>query len=168
MDAFEFMTKHKNRIFNLLFFALSLFIAGKIYNKQLREVDLLIEKKNLESKRNEILESISSTEKKIDAYKNLLERRDVSNVINTISDIASATDVSITSMRPNHQEKYPEYVKIPYKLELATESYHNLGRFLSRLESHEDVFMVDSIDIRTQERSDGLKAALTLNLVVYK
>lgn len=168
MDAYEWISKNKNKIINILFLALSLFVAGKIYGSQLKGRDLLTEKKDRESKKNVILESISGTEKKIEAYRKLLGDKDASGVINAIGNMANQTGVKITSIRPAKQEKFPEYVKIPYKLELATQGYHSLGRFLSRLESHADIFMVDTIELRAEERTKDLKAILTLSLIFYK
>ncbi|KPK97386.1 MAG: hypothetical protein AMJ95_09310 [Omnitrophica WOR_2 bacterium SM23_72] len=168
MDAFEWMIRNKNKIFNILFLALSLFIAGKIYGKQLEARNLVVEKKGQESKKNVILESISDTEKRVAAYRKLLGEKDGSSVINTIGTIAGQTGVKIISVKPVKVEKYPEYVKIPFKLELSAENYHSFGRFFSRLESHADIFMVDALDIGVEEKSKNLKAVLTVSLVTNK
>ncbi len=168
MDAYEWISRNKNKIINILFLALSLFVAGKIYSGQLKSRNLLVEKKDRESKKNIILEGINDTVKKIEAYRKLLGEKDASGVINTVGNIANQTGIKIISIKPIKQERLPEYVKIPYRLELMTESYHNLGRFLSRLESHADIFMVDTMDLKADERTKDLKAIMTLSLVSYK
>ncbi|MFH0827303.1 MAG: type 4a pilus biogenesis protein PilO [Candidatus Omnitrophota bacterium] len=168
MDTSEWIFKNKNKIINILFVALFLFIAGKIYGKQLEAMNLLVEKKDLELKKNVILDGISGTEKKIAAYRKLLGEKDGSSVINTIGTIAGQTGVKIISVKPTKLEKYLEYVKFPYKLQLSAESYHSLGRFFSRLESHADIFMVDAVEIGLEERSNNLKAVLTVSLVSNK
>jgi len=168
MDFSDWLFKNKNKVLNILFLLLSLFIAGKIFNKQLEARELLVGKKGMESKKNVILENISSTEKRITAYRKLLGEKDGSSVINTIGTIAGQTGVKIISVKPVKVEKYPEYVKIPFKLELSAENYHSFGRFFSRLESHADIFMVDALDIGVEEKSKNLKAVLTVSLVTNK
>ncbi|KPK98602.1 MAG: hypothetical protein AMJ95_03010 [Omnitrophica WOR_2 bacterium SM23_72] len=168
MDFSDWLFKNKNKVLNILFLLLSLFIAGKIFNKQLEARELLVGKKGMESKKNVILENISSTEKRITAYRKLLGENDGSNVINTIGAIAGQTAVKIIAVKPTRVEKYPEYVKIPFKLELSAENYHSLGRFFSRLESHADIFMVDAVIIGMDQSSHDLKAFLTISLVTNK
>ena len=168
MSAFETMVKNKNKIFNILFLLFSLFVAGQIYGKQLKRRDLLVERKDLESKKNVILDGISNTDKRIESYKSLLERDDPSKVISIVSNIANQTEVKIISIKPDQQQRLSEYVKIPYRMELITASYHNLGYFLSRLESHGSVFMVDAIEVRKEGLSKDLKVTLTASLITNK
>jgi len=168
MEAQDFIGKYKNKILNVAIIILSLFIASKIYKEQLKGIDSLKEKKNLESKRSEILESISRTEKKNNAYKELLSRKDASNVISTVSNIAKEFNIKIISIRPTQQQKYIEYAKIPFDLVLNASSFHDLGNFISKIESHRDVYTIDSLGISIERQSKQLNINLTLSSIVYK
>ena len=79
MQAIDFI-KHKNKILNVAILLSSLLIASRIYKQQLKEMDSLKAKENLEYKRSEILSGISAAEKKIAAYKNLLPKKDASEI----------------------------------------------------------------------------------------
>lgn len=167
MQAIDFI-KHKNKILNVAILLLSLLIASRIYKQQLKELDSLKAKEDLEYKRSEILAGISAAEKKIAAYKILLPKKDASEMINTISNLAKESNVKIVSIRPAQQQKYSEYVKIPFNLILTAPGYHALGNFISRIERFQAVYTVETIEIISQTSPRMLNINLTLNSIEYK
>jgi len=168
MDVNEFISKNKSKVLNIVILIIAAVIAVKIYNQQMRAMEALKAQKDLEAKRSATLESISSTEKGIYAYKNLLSRKDTSEVINTISNIAKELNVTIVSVKPLPQQKSSEYIKIPFNLVVTSPDYNALGNFISKIESYYDVYMVESIEIRLEQQLKQLNANLTISSVAYK
>jgi Tfp pilus assembly protein PilO len=154
---------NKKNIFNIAAIILSLIIAYNIYKLQLREMKK-IEQKNQETmEKNTVREYISQFERKVTDYKNLLSKRDSGVVIDTFSKIAQQTGVKIITVRPLPEQKYPEYIKMPFDLVLSTPDSHALGKFISKVESYEDVYMVDSLEIRSQTQARDLSVNLTIS-----
>jgi hypothetical protein len=83
-------------------------------------------------------------------YQQSLEPKDHREVINTITDIARAADVQIIALKPREalrRAKSEIYEKIFFDVIIQSESYHGIGKFISRLESNQIVFIVESLTI---------------------
>ena len=107
-------------------------------------------------------------EKKIAAYKNLLVPKETGVVINTISRMARDSNVNIVSIKPAVPQKFPNYVKIPFTLVLSAPSFYDLGNFVSRLESFQDVYTIESMNTKRQGLASELQADLTINSISYQ
>lgn len=168
MGLTGFINKYKNKIFNIAVLLLVLIFAYRvIYKKQVQEIQSLNETKVTEAKKNEVLEDISRLEKRIDAYKNLLPRKDASLILNTISNIAKESGITIASIKPMVEENYPDYIKSPFSLTLVTSSYHALGKFLSQVESLQDVYIVDAVQIQPSGKTGELSVNLKLSSITF-
>lgn len=167
MELMAFVDKNKNKILNLAVIILAFIIAGNIHKQQTKEIESLKSKKNMETKNNAAIENIGKLEKSINAYKNLLVKKDVSSVINTVSNIAKESGVKIISVRPVSEKKYPDYIKFPFSLMLSAADYHTLGGFISRIESYQDVYVVEAVEIRSQEQKKGLTVNLTISSIAF-
>ena len=155
--------KNKNTALNIGIIVLALIISNNIYKKYSREIVSLNIKKDEEIKKNSELEKIVQTQKMVDAYKNSLVKKDPSLIINTISNIAKESGVRIRSIRPDSEQRDVDYIiKSPFTLSVAAANYHDLGRFISKLENYKDMYIVDSVSIT----SDGGREALSANLKV--
>jgi Tfp pilus assembly protein PilO len=154
---------HKSLILNLAFILLSLFIANKLLKSQLKEIDALKAKKETEFKRSGVIITISSMEKKVAAYKILLPRKDPSSLINTVTTVAKESGVKIESIRPVQEQKFDDYTKVPFSVLLLAPSYNSLGRFISKIENHQDFLMVDSLNIKLQSQARELDVDLSLS-----
>ncbi len=169
MELHDFFRKHKDKIFNIniLIIILSLIIANNIYKKQGKEIISLKAKNEVEIKKNKVLEGVSGIEKRMASYKKLLIKKDMGEVINNISTIARNAGVEIVSIRPETQVVSAEYIKRPLRVEFKSQSFHKIGKFISELESHSDVYIVDSLEIKTDRATKGLIVNLRLGSVVY-
>ena len=139
---------NKKNISNIALIILSIIIAYNIYKWQTKEIHLLQQKKEEATKKNELLEAISRFERKTSAYRNLLAKKDTGMVIDTLSKFAKETGVKIISIRPMPEARFQGYVKTPFDLVLSSPGFHALGRFISKIESYKEVYMVDSLDIK--------------------
>ncbi len=152
MNQQEFIEKYKNKIVNALILVVALFIAVKIYNAQMRTVASLQEKKNSEMEKNKVLEDLGVLDKKVRKYTEFINNKDMSSVITILGELAKESSVEIKSIRPVGEETKPLYDRYPYELKLEADSYHNIGNFIARLESHSYIFLVDSAAILPIER----------------
>ena len=166
MKAIEFINKNKNTFFNIVLILLALFISSKIYKSQGKTMESLREQTQEESKKNEVLQDISSLEKKIGLYKDLLNKKDAASAINTFGNIAKESNVDIISIKPYPEQKFTEYIKIPFELSVNAPNYHSLGKFISRIENQQDVYMIDSLSINANNQPKELNASLKVSTVI--
>lgn len=175
MEIRVLITKYKNKIFNIAIIILTLIIVSNIYKSQTKNIESLKETRDTEIKKNEVLTSISQLEKKINIYKSLLSKKDISLVINTIGNIARDSNVKIISVQPQAEENYPAYVRYPFDLVISVDGYHSIGKFVSKIEGYStDVFFIDKANIKPTEKTKEseqthkLIVNLTISTVVFK
>ena len=103
----------KNRILSIALILLTLVITTYIYRTQSKYTNQLNVKKDTELKKNELFNQLSRTEKNLQYYKTLFNKKDSSSVINTITNLAKDSNIKIISIKPNREEKRLEYIKYP-------------------------------------------------------
>jgi Tfp pilus assembly protein PilO len=150
MDLFF---KGRKRILSIGIILFTLFITLIISRIQTKQIESLHANKDTELKKNEVLNEISRSEKTIKLYKNLLSQKDASSVMNTVSDIARDSNVRLISIKPAREENQPLYIKYPFVLVIASDNYHAIGKFISKLESQSGIYFINTISIRSQEES---------------
>jgi len=148
MELISLVNKHKNKVFKYAIILFSLIVANNVYKKQVSDVEKLKSKNQMEAKKIGVLDEISGLERELGSYKNLLAKKDTGTIINTINNIAKESGLKIVSIRPAQEQRYQGYIKFPFYLMLSTSDYHALGRFISRIESHQDVYIVEAVDIK--------------------
>jgi len=169
----ELIEKYKNKILNVLVVIIAIFIANNIYKNQTALIMSLNKAKDMEEKKNLVLGQISELEKKFKVRKDFINNKDISLSINNINGIAQELGVKINAIRPQEKRDYPLYTKYPFDLSLNFKDYHQLGTFISRLESHQDIYIIEKINIRklrygSEDVSDLLSVDLTLSTVLVK
>lgn len=174
MESQELLKKYKNKILNTGVILLTLIIVLSIYKNQNQTIGALRSARDSEIKKNEVLATISQTEKKIDSYKNIFNKKDPSLLINALSDIARESNVKIISINPKGQDDRKVYIKYPFDLTVGVENYHAIGRFISNVESYNDLFFIDRATIRPIEKVStsgqryNLIVSLTISTIVFK
>lgn len=148
--------KGKKNIFNLGIIILTLIIVSSVYRNQNKTIESLNIKKETEIKKNEVLNEISRSEKKFKSYGNLLGKKDATSVVDTIKNLAKDSGVEAISVKPGTEEVQLFYIKYPFILVISADSYHAIGKFIDKIESHPDVYFVDAISIRSQQESETL------------
>lgn len=173
----NFVSRYKNKILNvnIAIIILSLIIANNIYKRQTAILESLKKKRDTEIKKNESLENISQLEKKINAYRNYFNEKDISLVITKINEIAKASDIKIISFKPQTARDYPVYVKQSFLLTISAKDYRQLGEFVSKIENSPDIYMIDSFNIKSlaleQEKkalTDKIGVELIVSTIVFK
>ncbi|MCK9572332.1 MAG: type 4a pilus biogenesis protein PilO [Candidatus Omnitrophica bacterium] len=152
----DIIKKYQSQALNLIVVFLALIIAFKIYEKSAAEVAILNQTKNTQIEKNIALEKISKINQEIGAVKKFINQKDLDSVINTIGDIAQATGVDILSINPAADERNPYYTKFFFDLVLSADSYHKIGKFISLLESSQDIFNIEAVNL--DQQSNDLEA----------
>ena len=174
MEKLELLERSKNDILNVGVILLALFIAFQIYKSTDEKVTTLKTKQNDELKKNEVMDEISILEKKVEKYQRFFAKKDMSYVVNAISDIARNCSINITSIRPSGQEAGDDYTRPVFLLVLTAPDYHSLGKFISQIEDSKDVYMVGGVSIASGISGDvtggnemNLKVTLRISTISY-
>ncbi len=163
------LSKYKNIILNILVVLVAVFFASKIYKAQDNEIVGLREVGGLEVNKNNVLSDIALLEKKISAFRQFLNQKDVTAVLNNINKMATLCDITINSVRPQPEAVFNTYTKIPYRLSIEIKDYHQLGRFISALESSQFVYVVDEISIASEGEEDkGTRVDMLISTFFFK
>jgi len=169
MVKIELFEKHKNIILNLAILIFAVFIALQFYKSGEKQINSLISQTKDELKKNMTIEEIISLENKFEGYKKVFVKKDMSSVMNTLSNIAADSGVTIVSIKPAEEEVNKDYIKTSFLVTLITPNYHSLGNFISQVEKNKDIYMVDEMSIRSTTSASEIKdsqANLNINLKI--
>jgi len=173
MEINELFEKNKNTIINLGVVILALFIAFKIYSGINEKINLLAQQKDIELKKNEVAEEIVGFEGKIEGYKKVLVKKELSAVMGSISVIAKQCSVKVLSIKPDKEEPYADYIKSTFDLTIDAPNYHALGNFISKIENYQDPYFIDGLTINssgsggTKDVNVGLNISLKISTISY-
>lgn len=168
MEWEDYFNKYKNKILNIAIIVFAIIVANNIYKIESKSIESLKASKESELKKNAILGDITVFDKRLKSYKNFLNKKDISLVIDNIGNIAKDCNVKIISVRPEPAQAFPLYVKYTFNLTVNTNDYLALGNFISKLENSFDVYMVESMVVnpRFESSEDTPLRGLTVNLKV--
>lgn len=167
MEWESYFNRYKNRILNGAIVVMAVIISFNIYKTQRIAIDSLKREKEKEMKKNDILSSVSQSDNRLKSYKDLLNKKNISLVIDNIANIAKDINVKIVSIRPAPEEAYTVYIKYTFNLTVNVNDYKAIGRFIGKLESSEDVYMIDLLTISPQFTEEGkVFKGLVLNLKI--
>lgn len=168
------LIKNKNNLINIGLIVLALIIAKNIYSGQGGKIEKLRANKTMELKKNALIGDIGRLEKRIDAYKKVLYKRDTSSIINSITQIAGNSQIKITSVKPEEEKEYAAYNQISVKVSIVAADYHKIGDFISKLENAPDFYIIEEFSIRPliekseAREADRLSADLRVIAIIFK
>jgi hypothetical protein len=165
----EMKNKYQNALLSLVILVVFGFIAYKIYSMQEKHIVHLKDQTAAELKKNEVLKDIKGQELRLASYRAFLKQKDASSVIETIGTLAKELKVSIISVKPDRELATSAYTTLPLYFTVEAENYHVLGKFISRLESHPDVYFVQTATIRpVSDNKHRISMDLKIGTVLYK
>ncbi len=94
----------------------------------------------------------------------LAPEQDVVWLLRTVGELANEADIHLSTISPQPPKHRGEFTQVSVSLRL-TASYHQLGQFLSRLESAEHLLRVDKLNLSPKASGDGASEA-DVDLVV--
>jgi len=103
---------------------------------------------SVEKDKNDIIARINTTGKRLEFYsKSLPEAKDTSWLLKEISRISSEEGIETSSIESGDLKEKDLYSKLNVTLNVYA-SYHQLGVFLSRVESEEKFFRIESLNMK--------------------
>lgn len=156
------LNKYKNTILNILVFVVALIISNAIYKNQNKVLDTMRLNNEKELKKNKILSNVQRLDKSFSDYKKAVNKKDISSVINNISNIAKESGVLIDSLKPLPEKVESVYASYPFELRMRSRGYHEVGRFMSKLESSPDIYIVDNMALSLDPDSQKNRIAINL------
>ena len=147
----DFKKINLNQIISLVILVAVFLIALKIFQSQGKKNAQIRLIQNEQKKKNEILLRIADQKKKNELYRETFRPRDKREIINRITNLAKAAGVRINSLKPQEEHSRSRkaiskiYNEMFFNLAIEVDSYHQLGKFISSLESDPMMFMVGSL-----------------------
>lgn len=173
--------KGTNKIFYIALSILTIIFSQNSYKSKAQSLRALNSQKDAQLKKNAVLAQIQQSEKRIELYKNFFSKKDASSLINTINNMARDSNIKIISIKPGREEAVSVYTRYPFILNISANSYHAVGKFISKIENHPDVYFVDAMNIKMREVSQAsdiesgngqlanrLAVNLVLSVIVFK
>jgi len=154
---------NKNSILNIAIIILAIIFAFNIYKGQNITLEWLKQKRDTELKKNEVLGDIGQLENAMNSYKKFFNR-DSSQVINILNNIARDSSVKIISIKPQPEVISTIYINYPFNLSLSVDNYHALGRFVSRIESYSNVYVVEKVEVKPSSKASKADKESRLNV----
>lgn len=174
MVNYALIERNKNKIINFAVIILALFIALQFFRSANGQRNSLIQQQNKEIEKNKVTEDISILEKKAEVYKKVFVKKDLASIMDIIYGIAKDTSVRIASVKPFTAEAMDNYFNSSFLITLNAPSYHALGDFISKIENHKDIYLVNDISISSTATNQGaagvdvdLAVSLKINTISY-
>jgi hypothetical protein len=167
-ELVNLLIKYKNTVFNAAIILIALVISKNIYQNQAKEVSALIQVKEADQKKNAALEDISQLEKKFGGFRAAVNAKDMAMLMNKISDSAKGYGVKILSFKPLQDKDYGAYTNYAFDLNITSPGYHNLGKFISKLETSLELYYITNLAIIKGGKDELITASLTLNTILVK
>ena len=139
----ELLEKYKQHIINLLVVFVFVFIAVQVYKDQAQKINAFTKQKQDQETKNDLLDQIKQQEGRSQDIVTLINNKDVAMTMSVLSGLAKQAGVNITSLRPEAQQGFQFYTKYIYQLSVEAPSYHAVARFISLLENHQNIYIVE-------------------------
>ncbi|MFA5362343.1 MAG: type 4a pilus biogenesis protein PilO [Candidatus Omnitrophota bacterium] len=173
MEFIDLIEKHKSNAANIAVIVISLIVANRIYGMQNANTAVINGKIKTESSRNAILADISRAEKQMGAIKKLVNKKDMNSIVGNLQTIARDNSITIVSLKPQSEKPLADYTRYPYNFSI-TGTYHKIGKFISKLESSPDIYMIENINFRTstdtkdKDKKDLLQVDVSISTLKIK
>jgi Tfp pilus assembly protein PilO len=165
-------TDNKNNLLNIVVIIIALIVSFNIYKAQDAKRNEVLKQKEIELQKNGVLGEIQQSEIKMTALKNIINNKNLSEVMNKLGDLARASAVNILSVRPQPEEDLPGYTKHTFELTVSSANYHNIGKFVNDVERDGDIFIMDNFSVLPSQAGEGpgskLKAEIKLSTIMLK
>lgn len=168
IDYRGIINSYKHKIANLALVLFAVYVSSKILLGQNKAIESLKQTKELEVKKNAVLGEVNIFEKKVSLYKDLINKKDVSSIVNIIAKISREEDFKITSLSPVPDKSYPVYIKYPFSLSGIAKDYNFAMKFINQLENDPNVFIVEMLNIKPIPQDQAvLGTEMILDVIFY-
>jgi Tfp pilus assembly protein PilO len=165
LDNSLITNKIKENGISLVILVVAVIVAFKIYQSKEGEIAALKSQKVTEEKKNALLGDIGGLEKRIAYLKDNVNNKAISSVLDKIGDFAKTSSVQIAKITPQKEEVLAAYTKYSFELTLSAKDYHQIGKFMSLLESSPDIYMVEELNVA--KNNAAVSETFTATMRVY-
>ncbi len=138
-----------NIILATLIFISFLLIGHNVYTRQIDKIDETQARLETEQRKTEIHTRIMKIQLEMQKYKDRIPvGRDIPWIVSEITSVARRANLDIHIIEPQPIKKRRFHAILPITLRV-TGSYHQLGRFVSKLESSEKFIKVDEMKLQS-------------------
>ncbi len=138
-----------------------------IYQKDKTALTALESQIDTEKSKNIALKSLEMVDKMSFKYKELINNKDIEKSVDVIQEMASRANVKIDSLNSKSEEYGDVFVSYPYALSLTAKNFHEIGKFLSLLESHSNIYIIRDLKIKPVQNFDGEYDSVKAEISVF-
>ena len=139
--------------------AVTIFFGYKIFLSDAREAQGVREQIEQELERGDRLTQLEAAFGVVESYREVLSpEREGVWLIRTVGKLAQEAGVHLSAVNPRRPRHFGEFTQLSVSLRL-TASYHQLGHFISRIESAEHFLRVEQLDFTFASEVDGAVGA---------
>ncbi|MCM8800255.1 MAG: type 4a pilus biogenesis protein PilO [Candidatus Omnitrophica bacterium] len=171
VNNLKFYLKEKRNISDLLVIILAIIISFNLYSNFKKQNLTYKARIEQESKKTDVINKLHTIEKELFRYKELLQRKEINQIINKITQLAQESKLNISSLKPLEEVSFDICTKSSLRLSGWIDNYHLLGNFIAKLESYDELYRVELLNIKpTRElaSSEVPKKGLWVDLVVVR
>jgi len=168
MEIIDILDKLKGKLINLVVIIATATVVYNLYQYQNKQLAQLKKDQVTETKKLTLLENMKANQAELDSYKKLLTQVPENSIINTLSNFAKSENVQVESFKPEEQKRGSDYTEVSFNLRVTAKNYHDLAKFISKIENYSQVFIIGQADINTNDsEGKGVKANLRLSNIAY-
>jgi len=167
MNLENIIEKVKSKLATLIIIVITLVVLYNLYQNQNAQIDKYKEMQNIEIKKKSVLKNIQITQQELGAYKKLLTKVLEDTVISSLSEFAKSVNVEVASFKPEQKKTNKDYIEFPFTLLAKAKTYHDLAKFVSKIENYTQVLVITNADITSLDsRGSEITARLSLSNIV--
>ncbi|PIQ88679.1 MAG: hypothetical protein COV72_07055 [Candidatus Omnitrophica bacterium CG11_big_fil_rev_8_21_14_0_20_42_13] len=145
IDIFVLL-KHYKKILPVIIAVALLFAYIKMQEAGEKKIELLQKDIEKETAVNELIDEIKDKEKAFNQYRQKFSEKSSALIMQMISRFAAESQVKIASLSPSRSSSGEVFSRMPFNLKVEG-TYHNLGYFISMIESSEDILKVTNFNL---------------------
>lgn len=148
--------KDKRHYFGMAIIIITIIFSLGINKNQAKKIESLTIERDAELNKSKVLTDISNSEKAMKSLKSTLAKKDIVSVTDILTNMAKNSNVALVSIKKISEENQPLYTSSHFVCVIGANSYHDVGRFISKIENHPGVFYIDTISIKAQDEVSEL------------
>jgi len=138
----------------------------KLNDEILKAKEELQETQKIARIKDKLIQEINTLRESIDYYERRIpSEKAISWLLIELSRVARETGIKYLSITPQPEEKKESYIKVPIRIEIQC-GYHNLGKFLTKIENSQRFMSVDNIGI-LPDSSNPLKHRVSMTISTF-
>ena len=160
--------QNKKIILGTIVFLATVFLGWKfLLEPDLKSIDVAKKISSENVRKGTVLQEIAAMEKKLKTFEPLLSGAQQSDwLIEAVNRMAAESGLTLLSASPQPPSKDADFTRIALTIE-ASGGYHNLGRFIEKIENYRPLIKVSNLRILRSERRDPGNLKITLSVNSY-